>query len=62
MSREQTEVAKRNNGPATTGPLSLPFFHELGKEEEVMLNLNMRFNLAVQLPLHWIAALFYLFR
>jgi hypothetical protein len=57
-----TEVAKRNNGPARTGPLSLPFLHELGKEVEVMLRLNMRFNLAIRLHLRRIAALFYLFR
>jgi len=27
-----------------------------------MLHINMRFNLAIRLPLQWIAALFYLFK
>jgi hypothetical protein len=34
---------------------------KMGKEEEDMLRLNMRF-LALHLPLRWIAALYYLFR
>ncbi len=44
--QEESDIAKRNNGPATTGPFRL----------------NMRFNLAIRLPLQWIAALFYLLR
>jgi len=45
-SRGKTEVAKSNNGPAQTGPSSL-----VEKEEEAMFRINMRFNLAIRLPL-----------
>ena len=55
-SREFTEVAKSDTALRVQGRyLSL----EGGRD---MLHLNMRLNLAIHLPLRWIAALFYLFR
>jgi hypothetical protein len=55
-SREFTEVAKSDTALLAQGRyLSL----EGGRD---MLRLNMRLNLAIHLPLRWIAALLYLFR
>jgi hypothetical protein len=55
--RGKTEVAKRNNGPASTGPSSL-----VGRRKKLMFEINVCFNLAIRLPLQWIAAVFSLFR
>jgi hypothetical protein len=57
-SREITEVAKRNNGPAETGPSSF-----VERRKKLMLvTINVNFNLAIHLPLGWIAALYCLVR
>ena len=57
LARGMVKVAKRNNGPALTGPSSL-----VERRTKLMFRVNMRFNLAIRLPLKWIAALFYLLK
>ena len=52
----KTEVAKSNT------PLRQQGRHLLLKEEEAMLSVSIRSNLAIHLPLRWIAALLYRMR
>ena len=57
IAEANNEVAKRDNGPANTGPSSL-----VKGGLESMVKVNLRFNLVVRFSLRWIAALLYLFR
>jgi hypothetical protein len=57
FSKGKTGVAKRNTAPACDRGR-----HLLLKGGRDMLRLNMSFNLAIHLPLRWIAVLLYRFK